>query len=220
MAFLNKFSQLGSLQSELKKAARTSAADVPTTEPDSTSHTTAGVSETPSFPTIYEKYFDFVWTSARGLGVDANSIDDIVQEVFIVIHARLNTLRDPTALRSWIYGIVRRTALSQIRAQRTRDAYTLMYGENSVRASGMLTPSDDAEQSDQTKLLWTLLERLDEPKRELFVMAELAEMTMPEIARTLDIPVGTASTRLRAARKAFEAALARHKANQKRGGDS
>ena len=201
-------------------SARTSAAGSPTTELGSISHASACVSEVLSFPRVYQKYFDFVWTSARSLGVGPDTVDDVVQEAFIVIHARLNTLRDPAALRSWIYGIVRRTALSQIRAQRTRDAYTLMYGENSVRASGMLTPSDDAEQSDQTKLLWTLLERLDEPKRELFVMAELAEMTMPEIARTLDIPVGTASTRLRAARKAFEAALARHKANQKRGGDS
>jgi len=201
-------------------SARSSAAGVPTTELGPISHASACVNEVPSFPFIYQKYFDFVWTSARSLGVGPDSIDDIVQEAFIVIHARLNTLRDPAALRSWIYGIVRRSVLAQNRAQRTRDAYTLRYSDDNVHTSVFTTPSDIADQSDQAKLLWRLLEKLDESKREIFLMAELAEMTMPEIAQALDIPLGTASSRLRAARKAFEATLARYQTSQKRGGDS
>jgi RNA polymerase sigma-70 factor (ECF subfamily) len=60
--------------------------------------------------------------------------------------------------------------------------------------------------------LWALLAELDEPKREVFVLAEVEEMTMPEIASALEIPLNTAYSRLRAARQAFEAALARHDA--------
>jgi len=201
-------------------SARTSAAGSPTTELGSISHASACVSEVLSFPRVYQKYFDFVWTSARSLGVGPDTVDDVVQEAFIVINDRLHTLREPAALRSWIYGIVRRTVLAQIRAQRTRDAYTQKYSEDSTQAHRLLTPSDIADQSAQSKLLWSLLDRLDESKREIFVMAELAELTMPEIAQALDIPIGTASSRLRAARKAFELALARFNASQKRGGDS
>ena len=41
----------------------------------------------PSFQAVYEKYFDFVWASARRLGVDSSAIDDVVQEIFIAVHA-------------------------------------------------------------------------------------------------------------------------------------
>ena len=62
------------------------------------------------------------------------------------------------------------------------------------------------------KLLWSLLAELDEPKREVFMMVELDELTVPEAADILEIPVKTAYSRLRAARQAFEEALARRAA--------
>lgn len=198
---------------------RTSAAGATVTDLGPVSGAPARVSAVDSFPDIYRRYFDFVWNSARSLGVGRDTIDDVVQEVFIVIHARLHTLREPKALRSWIYGIVRRTALAHLRAQRNRNAPVVDFTDDIAHAA-MSTPSDVTDQSEQAKLLWRLLEKLDDSKREVFVMAELAEMTIPEIAQALDIPLGTASTRLRAARKSFEAALARFKANQSRGGVS
>lgn len=53
---------------------------------------TGGPSETVKFAEIYRDYFDFVWSSTRRLGVGLESLDDVVQEIFIVIHARLHTL--------------------------------------------------------------------------------------------------------------------------------
>jgi RNA polymerase sigma-70 factor (ECF subfamily) len=57
-----------------------------------------------------------------------------------------------------------------------------------------------------------LLEEIDWPKREVFMLAELEQMTAPEIAEALDIPLNTAYSRLRAARIAFEEGLTRHNA--------
>jgi RNA polymerase sigma-70 factor (ECF subfamily) len=59
-----------------------------------------------------------------------------------------------------------------------------------------------------------LLDDLDEAKREVFVLAELQELTVPEIAQSIGIPVNTAYSRLRAARQAFEEALARRAAQR------
>jgi RNA polymerase sigma-70 factor, ECF subfamily len=58
----------------------------------------------PSFAVIYEQYFDFVWSLTRRFGVEPASIDDIVQEIFMVVHAKIQSLRQPDSLRSWIYG--------------------------------------------------------------------------------------------------------------------
>jgi RNA polymerase sigma-70 factor, ECF subfamily len=62
--------------------------------------------------------------------------------------------------------------------------------------------------------LWALLESLDMPKREVFILTELEEMTAVEIAGALAVPINTVYSRLRAARQEFEEALARDAARR------
>ncbi len=78
------------------------------------------------------------------------------------------------------------------------------------------TPQQLAEQSEQVQLLQSLLDKLDPPKREVFVLTEVEEMTAPEIAAALGIPLNTVYSRLRAARLELEEALQRHHARIKK----
>jgi RNA polymerase sigma-70 factor, ECF subfamily len=174
--------------------------------------------EVSPFESIYRQYFDFVWSSVRRLGVSPASMDDVVQEVFMVIHARLHTVYHPKALRSWIYGIARRTVSSYHRSRRLKEAHGAALAVEPSAQSLPRTPFDLVEQNDQVKLLFSLLEELDDPKREVFMMAELDELTVPEIAEILELPLNTAYSRLRTAREAFEEALARHSARCEGGG--
>jgi RNA polymerase sigma-70 factor (ECF subfamily) len=171
----------------------------------------------PAFQTIYRQHFDFVWSMARRLGVEPDAMDDLVQEVFIVIHAKLHTLERPEALRSWIYGIVRRTVSTHRRSRRTHAAYSSPTTAAADVASREPTPFEQTEQHAALELLTRLLGELDEPKRELFALVELEELSVPEAADALEIPLNTAYSRLRAARQAFEAALARHEARSRSG---
>jgi RNA polymerase sigma-70 factor, ECF subfamily len=167
----------------------------------------------PPFSVIYRDYFDFVWSSARRLGVGLDAIDDLVQEIFVVVHTRLGTLEHPEALRSWVYGIVRRKVSTYRRSRLTRkrlDALRLG-GQSQV-----LAPIDLAEHTEQVKLLSKLLDELDSSKREVFVLVEVEELTVPETASLLGVPVNTVYSRLRAGRQAFNEALARY--NAQRGG--
>jgi RNA polymerase sigma-70 factor, ECF subfamily len=166
----------------------------------------------PPFSAVYRAYFDFVWSSARRQGVGLEAIDDFVQEVFIVIHDRLHTLEHPEAIRSWIYGIVRRRVSTYHRSRRTRgDSGSVPLFDTPTREP---TPLDAAEHRDQVELLSSLLEKLDSAKREVFVLAELEELTVPEIADLLGIPLNTVYSRLRAARQTFDEAFTRHKAQR------
>jgi RNA polymerase sigma-70 factor (ECF subfamily) len=166
--------------------------------------------ELPPFREIYQRYFDFVWSSAKHLGIGSEGIDDVVQEVFIVIHAKLHTVQQPESLRSWIYGVVRRTVSGHRRSHQAPAVHSDRLEEAPAPAGS--TPLDAAEQNAQLEVLSSLLAEIDEPKREVFVLAELEEMTVPEIAEALEIPLNTAYSRLRAARQAFEAGLARRAA--------
>ena len=165
----------------------------------------------PSFQVVYEEQFEFVWTSVQRLGVDASAIDDVVQEVFIVIHARLHTLQHPEALRSWVYGVVRRTVSTYRRSRRTRAIVSATADGLEVESPGP-TPFDIAQTNSDLEFVARLLAELDEPRRELLALVDLHEMTVPEAAAALDMPLNTAYSRLRKARLAFEAALARHDA--------
>jgi RNA polymerase sigma-70 factor (ECF subfamily) len=166
----------------------------------------------PSFADVYERYFDFVWSSARRLGVDAGALDDVVQEAFLIVHSRMHTLQRPDSLKSWIYGVVRRTVSNH---HRTRRARAVWVGEvayfDEARKASVPTPYEQTERRDRLRRLSNVMRALDEPKREVFLLTELEEMSAPEIAAALEIPLNTVYSRLRAARQAFELALARER---------
>lgn len=171
--------------------------------------------EIPSFELVYERYFDFVWSMARRFGATQEMTDDVVQDVFMVVHAKLHTLQRPESLRSWLYGIVRRTASDHRRRRRSELPPEDASNPAVLEDLSARSPADLAEQNAQVRRLWTLLDQIDPIKREVFILVELEEFTCPEVAEALEIPLNTAYSRLRSAREAFEAALARDTARRR-----
>ena len=160
----------------------------------------------PPFRALFDRYYHFVWSNTLRLGVPIDSVDDVVQDVFVVVHARLNTIEQPESLRSWLYGVVRRTARTYRRGQHRWNARRSEFEEN---VSFLQTsPLDLAQLSDGRRLLLSVLRDIDPLRREVFVLAELEEMTVPEIAEALAIPLNTAYSRLRSGRQDFNAAFA------------
>jgi RNA polymerase sigma-70 factor (ECF subfamily) len=173
----------------------------------------------PTFDDIYAQCFDMVWCLARRLGARESSIDDVVQDVFVIVHRRLgdyNCERAP--LRSWIYGITVRVVRDHRRSFRRKDAkcISLSDGTDSPLADSAPAPSELVERREAWKLVCALLDELDEGKRELLVLSELEGMTVPEIAGILGLNVQTIYSRLRVARRAFDEAHARHLARAPR----
>jgi RNA polymerase sigma-70 factor (ECF subfamily) len=179
-------------------------------------HSTEPRRDLPPFAEVYARFFDLVWSSVRQLGIAPDAIDDVVQEVFVVIHARLPSLEQVESLRSWVYSVTRRTVSTFRRAQRTRNASGAQYAEIADWLEPLPpTPLELTERAARQRLLLQLLGELDEQKREVFALAEMEGFTAPEIAEALEIPVNTVYSRLRAARQAFDLAVARHTARQK-----
>lgn len=170
--------------------------------------------QVPSFAVVYEEYFTLVWSAVRQLGVSSEAIDDVVQEVFVVIHARLGSVQQIESLRSWVYGVARRTVSTYRRARRSRNASGAQYAEVAAWLEPQPpTPHDISMLADRRRLLLQLLEELGDAKREVFVLSEIEGFTAREVAEALEIPTNTVYSRLRAARQAFEQALARRRAN-------
>ena len=166
-----------------------------------------------SFAKLYEAHFDFVWRSVRGLGVTDRDLDDAVQEVFIVVHRQLPHFEGRSSLRSWLFGIARRVASDHRRRARRKDRGEELRDDRAIPAAQL----DAIASQEARRTLHEILNGIDEDKREVFVLVELEHMTMPEVAEVLGINLNTAYSRLRAARIAFNDAVALRKSRALRG---
>jgi RNA polymerase sigma-70 factor (ECF subfamily) len=163
---------------------------------------------------VYEANVDFVWRSARSLGVREMNIDDVVQEVFVVVQRRLAEFEGRSDIKTWLFGITRRVVRAHMRQQIRSRAQTETSADladpNAACAESQLATLEGA------RLLYALLDELDADLREVFVLAELEEMSGPAIAEALDLELSNVYARVRRGRLAFDAALKRHRARQAR----
>lgn len=167
---------------------------------------TSVVHERPSFESIYEEHFDFIWRSMRRLGISSQSIDDAVQDVFLVVHRRLEDFEERCSLKTWLFGIALRVAHDHHRRARRKGGHEPL---DPAVADGSPGPHEELAKAEAVRELDRILNSLDEDKRAVFILAEIEQMTAPEIAEALGINVNTVYSRLRSSRRAFEAALAR-----------
>ena len=171
----------------------------------------ANASTSPSFEAVYKQNFRGIWRTLRRLGVADAQLDDAAQDVFIVVHKKLRTFRGGS-LRAWLYAIAVRVA-SDYRRGAARQRTTDLSAATTI-ADARPDPSQHSESAQSVRLLHDLLNRLDDKKRAVFVLSELEQLTVPEIAQALNINVNTAYSRQRAARQQFEAALQRHRRSE------
>jgi len=168
----------------------------------------------PSFHELCTVYFEFVWKCARAFGCKSDEIDDVVQDVFLVVQRRHGDLKEERLARSWIYSIARRVVSTHRRRRRERDSHGTP-DVDSLRSPDQ-SPLAAAERQVEVRVLSTLLDGLDERKREVFVLSEILEMSGREIAETIGVPMNTVYSRLRAAREEFDAAVQRRKSVERR----
>jgi RNA polymerase sigma-70 factor (ECF subfamily) len=149
------------------------------------------------FRAVYEAEFSYVWQSLRRLGVREKDLEDLAHDVFITAFRRRADYDPTRPLRPWLFGICYRQASDF----RRRAYHSRELGVDAPEISDGERGADDAIASEQDRqLLLRALESLDDGKRVVFVMHELNEHTMPEIAETLGIPLNSAYSRLRLAR--------------------
>lgn len=161
---------------------------------------------TREFEALYRDHYDFVWRNAQRLGVPAASLDDVLQEVFIVAYRRLPDYDGRAAPSTWLFGILHNVWRNHRRGSVRSDRKHVALSQHSAAWLGQRHANSQraAEAELAARLLAEFLAELDEHQRTVFVLAELEGMTGPEIAAALDLNLNTARSRLRAARRAFE----------------
>lgn len=155
------------------------------------------------FHALYRGEFAFVWSAALHLGVPPGSVDDVVQDVFLIVARRLGEFRGEASMRTWLFAITMRV----VQVHRRSASRHLRRVEAFAEAHADGGADDPYARRDATDTLLKLLDRLDDDRRAVFVLIELEGMTAQEVAAGLGLNVNTVYSRLRAARQQLERAL-------------
>jgi RNA polymerase sigma-70 factor (ECF subfamily) len=158
--------------------------------------------------TIYREHGRFVWLSLQRLGIQAADLDDIAQDVFMIVHRRLDTFDGRARISTWLFGICMRVAANYRRRRRwTREV--LAGGFEDERPAALVGADEVLARREQREIAERALNRLEVAKRATFVMFELESLTCNEIAELMSVPVGTVYSRLHSARRQLEKSLRR-----------
>lgn len=158
-----------------------------------------------SFEALYDEWFEDVSRWVRALGAGEADRDDLVQDVFLVVHRRLSEF-DGQNVAGWLYQIARR----KVRDHRRLLWVKHLFGNTSLPlADAMLTtkqsPLDELETKQKRELLEQLLDKLNEDQRAAFVLFEIEGNSGEEVAALQGVPVNTVWARIHKARKKLQA---------------
>ena len=153
---------------------------------------------------LYQETADFVWRSLQRLGVPPADVEDLMQEVYVIVHQQLGQFRHESKVTTWLFGICLRVAARHRRRAYIRREQQVAESPEVVDAR---TPEIAADQRQEGVRVQRILDRLSPEQRAVFVMFEIEGWSCPEIAELLAVPVGTVYSRLHSARKYFEQCL-------------
>jgi RNA polymerase sigma-70 factor (ECF subfamily) len=174
-------------------------------EPSSSTETDSAVQQTCRLRLagMFNDHHDFIWRLLRRLGLSRQAADDAAQHVFLVAAERILDIQEGRE-RAFLFG----TALRVARRVSKNEKRWVLEDDMDFRNSQAARPEDLADQRRAVDLMGRILENMDHDLKTVFILAELEGQTMPQVSSLLEIPLGTATSRLRRAREAFRAAVA------------
>jgi RNA polymerase sigma-70 factor (ECF subfamily) len=148
---------------------------------------------TPTLENIWQEFAVKLGQFIRARVSDPATAEDILQDVFVKIQARLDSLADPAKLQSWLYLIARNAIIDHYRARKETTAVP-----ESLPAE---LPEDDAELEGLKASFRRMIDSLPEPYREAIRLTEFEGLTQKELAERLGISLSGAKSRVQRGRQ-------------------
>ena len=158
------------------------------------------------FAQLYRDSVERIWRVVTRLGVRAADVEDAVQDVYVVAHKRLDTLRPDVAPVTWLTGIAVRVAHDYRRTVQRKPTGPLEPASHV--ADGAVGPDELAVRRDALGFALRLLDQLEPSQRDVFVLIEFEQLSAPEVAEVTSTPLNTVYSRLRLARAHFNELVA------------
>ncbi len=150
----------------------------------------------------FQREFDYLARTLRRLGVSPEDVEDLAHEVFLVLRRTWQEYDPERALKPYLFGIAFRVAASHRRKYWREVPFATIEGQDRAPYPDEVLAANQAR-----ALVLAALEKIPLKRRAVLIMHDLDEVPVQEIATTLSIPLFTAYSRLRKARRELETAV-------------
>jgi RNA polymerase sigma-70 factor, ECF subfamily len=153
-----------------------------------------------AFETLVTSVVDRLYAAAVFILHDRTLAEDAVQETLIRAWQNIRKLRDPNRLEPWLHRVLVRACLYTARKVRTPSSPLggLDWKDSRIGIEAEVAERDVVDRG---------MRRLSADQRSVLVLRYYLDLSVPQIADALDVPVGTAKSRLHHAQQAMRAAL-------------
>jgi len=163
------------------------------------------------FRELFETQFSYVWHVLKRLGVAERDLEDLAQQVFLQVHGQLPKFVRDRPLRPWLFSFAYHAASNYRALSRHRVELSIVVPE---QADTLPAADEQLITREELKLAELALSSVALERRAVLLLHEIEGHSMPEIAESLSIPLNTAYSRLRLARKEYEQAVRRLRAHR------
>jgi RNA polymerase sigma-70 factor (ECF subfamily) len=164
-----------------------------------------------NFEQVMLSHLDAAYNLARWLVRDASMAEDVVQDAYERACQYFATFRGGSG-RAWLLQIVRNTAYSMLKAQRRGMEISLSSATRAAEEDGVAMDMPDPNPGPEATLaqrqdlaaLDDALNALPVAWRECLILREVEALSYKEMARIMDVPIGTVMSRLSRARRTLQ----------------
>jgi RNA polymerase sigma-70 factor (ECF subfamily) len=161
---------------------------------------------------MFRAHHELVWRTLRRMGLSPEAAADATQQAFLIAAERLSDIRAGSE-RAFLFGTALRLAKTAFRTMRRFQ----LEDDMDTRPDPALRDEHLTDLTRAREIADRVLSRLEPDLLSVFVLFELEGMSSPEIAKLIDIPVGTVASRLRRARESFRSEVKALEASIQRG---
>jgi RNA polymerase sigma-70 factor, ECF subfamily len=155
---------------------------------------------------VYRQHVQQVARWVTRLGGPRVEVEDVVQEIFLIVAAKLSSFRGHSKLETWLYGIAENVLRQRRRKEKLRRLFAVSSRESSAgveaEAAGPLAP-ELLEKAQASHAVYRVLDQLNDKHRTVLVLFELEGLKGEQVAELLGIQLNAVWVRLHRARKAF-----------------
>jgi RNA polymerase sigma-70 factor, ECF subfamily len=151
--------------------------------------------------TLFREHGRFVAGFIARLGMQGQDVDDLVQDVFLLVHRQGGFVSGAARPTTWLAAIALRVTMAARRGRRRTPL--LPDAEQVERLAGATTPHEELAQARAVRATQNALASIDLERRAIFLLYELEGESCEALARSFGIPIGTVYSRLHTARDEF-----------------
>jgi len=162
-----------------------------------------------SFVLLMRRNNRMLYRTARAILKDEVEAEDAVQEAYLLAYRTIGRFRGDAKLSTWLVRIVMNEAIGRLRKRnRSAELAVRLDGETDPDRAMPEQPEHAAQRTQQRRIVERKIDSLPDALRVVFILRALEEMSVQEVAATLDIPEATVRTRFFRAKHLLRKALA------------